>query len=318
MSDPNQSKAILAGPMLDRHVGPADPAPLPPYFPPSTRIVGKDIAAKALLCVMGGSGAGKTHLGRQLLQAPDVGPDEVLFLTREDVTSIYGDRAHVTAVERFTEGQPNADGTEPRAVEVAKSLLAAQRAGRRMPKVIFTDSISGLALGQQQYFRENPIMQWNEKAQKEVHNKFAEFGEMGTGMVDLLLLLGQLQTINVVLCTTWTNPTKPGAQPELAVEGNIIPKFITQMTTCTLFLDKAQRTFPMAKAKEAQAKGTLYQPHRIVLPFTDTDESVTVIDRTLFSQGGGEVIAKGHHSLATAEKADLPAVLRKMMGRERL
>jgi len=286
----------------------AKAAPLAPYFPKSTRIVGTDIAQKALIAIFGPSGEGKSHLGRQLLQSPDYGPDEILFLVNEDVTSIYGDGARVIMLPNevrstFEEGQA-----------VVRDLLAQSKAGRRLPKVVVTDSITGFALGTQSYFRAHPIEQIN-KAGEMARNKFAEFGELGTGMIDYLLLLGQLPCINVVFVTTYENPTKPGSQPEIACEGQMIPKFITQMTTTSLYLRRHSLAFPREAVEAAQVKGTLEQPHRIVCPWQPADKTVTVIDRFLYNQGGGEVITKGHHCLAVMEKADLPAVLRKMMGK---
>jgi len=281
---------------------------LAPYYPKGTRTTGTDFDPKALLAIFGISGAGKSHLGRQLLESPDYGPEEVLFLVNEDVSSIYGAGAHILPV-------PNeAHSSFEEAQTIVRDMIAMSRAGRRLPKVVVTDSITGFAMGTQSYFRQNPIEQIN-KAGELARNKFAEFGELGTGMIDYLLLLAQLPCINVCFVTTYENPTKPGSQPEIACEGQMIPKFITQMTTTSLYLRKFEVNYPREAIELAAANGTLEQPHRIVCPWKATDANVSVIERFLYSQGGGEVIAKGHRMLGVREKADLPAVLRKITGK---
>jgi hypothetical protein len=270
------------------------------YFPKGTQKVGTDIAMRAQVVIYGPSGSGKTHLGRQLLLAPDFGPEEVLFLVREDVTSIYGADAHTIMVDKMDDAKG-----------VVQDLLAAADCGERLPKVLFTDSVSGLCHGTQAHYREKPIEEWNEKRQMLVRNKFAEFGELGTQTIDFMLLAGKLPMLKIMLCTTWEPKNGP---PELAVEGQMVPKFLTQMATAALYIKQSALFVPRANAEEAKKKGTLEQSHRIVVPWTDQDEQVTIIDRHLYSQAAGEVITKGHHSLAVKEKADLPAILRKMVG----
>jgi hypothetical protein len=276
-----------------------------PYFLPASKRVGKDIDPNALIVEYGDSGAGKSHTGSQLLAAPDFGPDEVQFIASEDVTSIYGEGARVVQVDRFDT-----------AVEQVRLMLAAKQKGARMPKVTFIDSISGLAHGTQAYYREHPITVFNEKTNEYVRNKFAEFGEVGTGMLDLMLLLAQLPGIKVALCTTFTDPVKAGAVPELAVEGKMIPKFLTQLSTCALFLKEETNVVARQDVEAAAASGTLLAPHRIVPTYKPTDPVVKIIERYFYSQGGGEVKAKGHRNLAVRERADLPAIIRKIMGKK--
>lgn len=275
-----------------------------PYFPASARKVGDGAPPDALLAIYGPGGSGKSHLLKQMLAAEGYGPDECFFIVSEDVTSIYGPGARYAVVDDYKG-----------AVEIAKDLLTQARAGRRLPKLIGVDSASGLALGTQAYYREHPVMVYNEKTREYVPNKFEGFAQVGNGFLDLMLLLQKIPGTKVVLCTTFENPTKPGAPPEFAVEGNMIPKFFVQMTTAALYLRKVAFEVGREEAEKANEAGTLLQPHRIVVPWKPEQATVQIIDRFLHSEGGGEVICKGHHALGVKEKANLPEIVRKIVGK---
>ena len=283
-----------------------------PYFPPQTKIVGATGGAKVLLHVTGRSGAGKTHLGHQLLHDPDLGPDRILFLMAEDGSATYGEGAHVVQVETFFEAQAR-----------IKELIHAARSGKVLPPVLFIDSITGLADGQQQMRRREPLTEWSDKRNAYVENKQAQFGELGTSFIDTVIdARNKLPMDVMMMSTTWTpkaTPKNPNPLPEYAVEGNMIPKHITRLSTCTLFLQPEANEYAWPLVKQLLDSGTLRQPHRFIdeLPDPDkaTDETkVMIVSRFFYTQDTGEVLTKGHRNLKMKERAHLPDVLRKIKG----
>lgn len=282
------------------------------YFPPQTKIVGATGNAKVLLHITGRSGAGKTHLGYQLLQDPEYGPDRILFLMAEDGTSTYGEGAHVIQAETFFEAQAR-----------IKELIDAARSGKALPPLLFVDSITGLADGQQQMRRREPLTEWSEKRNSYVENKQAQFGELGTAFIDTVIDARNKLPMDVIMTsTTWTpkaNPKNPNPLPEYAVEGNMIPKHITRLSTCTLYLQPEAKGYPWPLVKSLIESNSLRQPHRFIDELPDAEKAmdeteVLIVSRFFYTQDTGEVLTKGHRNLKMKERAILPDVLRKIKG----
>lgn len=270
------------------------------YYPAGTQVIGVNRFGKALIGIAGESGSGKSHLGRQLLQDPDYGPDEVCFLMAEDSTATYGtDNIHVRPATTFAQ-----------AMEVANDLARATAAGRRLPKVVFVDSLSGMADYQRQSYKDKPIMGWSDKKNEYVEDKRAEFGDMGYSGMDLVIRLRDSVAADVVV--TMTTSEMFSAAPELAIEGKLLPKNITRLTSVCLYLKPLIADFDPATTKPTP------RPHRQIVHGMDTNgrEFHKVINRYFFTQNAGEVKAKGHFALDYQEPAYLPDILRKIHGRE--
>lgn len=278
---------------------PSNPNPI--YFPAGTQVIGVNRFGKALSVILGVSGVGKSHLCKQLLEDADYGKDEVAILMAEDATATYGhDNIHVRQCFNFNT-----------AMDVANDLARATTQGKRLPKVVFVDSISGMADYQRQLYKDQPKMTWSDKAGGQVEDKRAEFGELGyTGMDVLIRLRDSVAADVVVLCTTHEGAFN--ATPELAIEGKLIPKNITRLSSMTFYM----------KAFETPWNGTdevAPAPHRTIVPPNPAiQQAGKVINRYFLTMNTGEVMAKGHHSLAYQERAILPDVLRKIHGKSSL
>lgn len=272
------------------------------WRPEQTRTVGPEQKKKASIVVYSRSGGGKTHLAYQLLRDPDFGPDEVLILMREDGTSTYGEGANIIPVENLFDAKQR-----------VSELAAAIKDGKRLPRVLFLDSLSGLIDGYQAYRRDEPLEEWSEKRQAIIQNKQAEFGELGRLTMELMIALrDDLPGVDVITAMTTWSPG-PGIPPELAVEGKMVPKHLTRLTNHALYLVPEAKLYPRSVIESELKAGSLYQPHRIVDEIRSGDDSdVMVISRFFYTQDTGEVLAKGHRNLRLKEKANLPDVLRKI------
>lgn len=267
------------------------------YYPAGTQIIGVNRFGKVLIGIAGESGAGKSHLGNQLLRDPDYGPDEVLFLMAEDSTATYDmDKINVRPVKTFGA-----------AMEVANDLARATAAGKRLPKVIFTDSLSGMADYQRQSYKEKPIMAWSDKKNEYVEDKRAQFGDMGYSGMDLVVRLRDDVAADVIVLMT---TDESYGTVEMAIEGKLLPKNITRLTSVMLYLK------PMINDVDPSVPVTP-RPHRQIVSGTDPAGRPfnRVINRYFFTQNAGEVKAKGHHALDYQEPAYLPDILRKIHGK---
>lgn len=275
-----------------------------PWFPAGAKPVVASDLHKLIMVVYGASGAGKSHLGHQLINDPAFGPNEVLFAASEEAASIYGSGAMVLPAPDLKSQQA-----------VADSLVAAAAGGKRLPKVLFVDSISSSAMATIRYHKQNPTESWNDKLQKMTINRYEPFGEVGSQTIELFHTYVGLPMIVIALCTTYENPKK-GGQVELAVEGEMIPKFLTPLSTCALYLKQEAKEFPKEKIDEFERQGVLNAPHRMIARgvVAADENAVAVINRFFYSQSVGEVLAKGHRNLAVREAAYLPDVLRKILG----
>jgi len=295
--------------IVDVKVDPAysDPPSTPAvWFPKTIKVVGKDVPIRNVIVVCGGSGSGKTHLGHQLLQDPDYGPNEVYFLMKEDGTSTYGLGARFDAVSTFQ------DATDKIAI-----LLEAAKNGHRLPKILFMDSLSGYADGTQEYYYHKPIETFSENKNMMVRDKRAEFGELGAQFLQMMRKAGNPELPMTVIAnmTTYKDPKKVGSKPELAVEGNMVPKHLSRVSTVTLYLQPEARVLTIAQLNEFARAGKLHAPHRLIDeydPKGDPEEEVTIINRFFYTQDTGEVLAKGHRNLKLKEPANLPDILRRI------
>lgn len=287
-----------------------EPAPDAVWFPKTVKVVGTDVPIRNVIIVCGASGSGKTHLGHQLMQDPDYGPEEVYFLMKEDGTSTYGLEARFDTVNTFQ------DATDRIAV-----MLEAAKQGHRLPKILFMDSISGLADGTQEYYYHKPIESFSENKNMMVRDKRAEFGELGAQFLQMMRKAGNPDLPMTVIAnmTTYKDPKKLGSKPELAVEGNMVPKHLSRVSTVTLFLQPEARVLTVAQVNEFAKAGTLVAPHRFIGeydPKGDPEAEVTIINRFFYTQDTGEVLAKGHRNLKLKEPANLPDILRRINFRQ--
>lgn len=269
------------------------------YYPSGTEVLGINRFGKALLGVMGASGSGKSHLGNQLLRDPEYGKDEVLFMMAEDATATYDmEGIRLRQVRTFDS-----------AMEVANDLARATVAGKRLPKVIFVDSLSGMADYQRQSYKENS----NFKTAAGERDKRAEFGDLGYSAIDLVIRLRDAVAADVVVLAT-TFEGVFNAAPEIAIEGRLVPKNITRLTSLMLYLKAFSDDYDPAQITPKP------KPHRQIVSGQDANgkQFHKVINRYFFTQNVGEVIAKGHHALAFQEPAYLPDILRRVHGKQPL
>ena len=285
---------------------PSSDTPTPELFLPSGLMLGGASSVKALINIVGTSGVGKSHLGRQLLLDPDYGPDEVLFLMHEDATATYGPEAkHIKKATTFDS-----------AIKVLEELALASKAGRRLPKILFYDSLTGGTDYFQADKEENPNLvpkKIDGKLTGEmVRDKLSEYGDMGRAAQRCYLLLRDRINMDViVLITSYEDRTSP--IPEIACEGRVIPKNITRWSSCTLYMkSEFGKDDPAAVAEFVKASGIA--PHRTYGRGPAGELDGTFISRFFVTQNTGEITAKGHRNLNIKERAVLPDVLRKIHG----
>lgn len=255
----------------------------PTFFPDGSAVVGETILEHASIIIYGRSGVGKSNLGRQLVMDAGFGPQSVYFLMAEDNTALYGKGARVQRVKVLSDVNYQID-----------ALVAAHRAGKRLPKVVFFDSISGL-------------MDYARQEGRKTTDVRAAFGDMGYGVIDVMIRLRDEVPVDTVSIVT-TYEHDPNLPPELSVEGRLVPKNLTRLSNIALYM-KAHQV-------EYDPKATSVQPaaHRTIV-VDDSGQAVgRVINRYFYTQDAGEIMAKGHHTLAFRERAILPTILRKIHG----
>lgn len=260
------------------------------YYPSGTEIIGVDRKQKATLVILGRSGCGKSHLGRQLLLDPDYGKEEVLFLMAEDSTQTYGvEGIHTRRVETFMQ-----------ALEVAEELARATAAGKRLPKVIFVDSFSGMGDYTRQKVRKSDDVRGG-------------FGDLGYGGMDVALTLRDKVNADIVILVT----TYEGAfntTPEIAVEGKLLPKNITRLSGSTFYMKAIPVSFDPKEVKPLPASHRTIATGEDGKLYIDEKGMGRVINRYFFTVDSGEVMAKAHRTVNFQERAILPDVLRKIHG----
>lgn len=264
------------------------------WFPPGTQVLGEDREGHVLIVIYARSGVGKSHLVRQLLLDEEYGINEVLVLMSEDATTTYNvTGAHVKQVTSILEVD-----------EQVRNIINAANIKKRLPKVIVWDSLSGTMDYQRRHYKENQPFQ-TEGGKRDVR---AEFGDLGYSTMDTLAAVRDfVRTDVIVMVTTYEDPYNP--RPEISVDGKLIPKHLTRLSTQSLYMKAERVTYDAAKQ---DAKPAL---HRTIGYDADTGKlSGEVINRFFITQDTGEVFAKGHHNLALKERAILPELLRKIHG----
>lgn len=263
------------------------------WYPNGTRVLGVDLADNTLINIAGESGVGKSRLGRQLWEDPDYGPDEVLIAMSE---------AHARTTYQLP-GRVIPWRSLNEVSEIVRGLRAAAKEGRRVPKVLFVDSLSGGGDQEMTGYNEDPIL-----SKGGARDKLAEYGRFGDDVRAFYTSISADLPCDVVVVMT----TKEGPKGvELCIPGNVVPANFTRWAAVTLYMKQHETLFDPAVDKPAP------RPHRSI----DIDETVSppvgrVINRYFYSRSVGEVKAKGHDNLRGVEPAYLPAILRKIHGKE--
>jgi hypothetical protein len=268
---------------------------------------------KALINIIGVSGVGKSFLVSQALDDPDYGPDEVAVLMHEDATAAYGPKMKPDHVLRAT--------TPDEADQIIDKLIAGAEAGRRIPKLFFWDSPTGMT----DYFQSDKEVNPNMTQVKVkgvatgewVRDKRSEYGDMGRwGQRLWIKLRDRIPADVIALITSYEDKYSP--LPEIACEGKIIPKNLTRWSSCTLYMKAIAGEVDMDKEadrkeleEEVAAGG---KPHRSYGRNMAGQLTGEFISRYFIAQNTGEIIAKGHRALSMQERAILPDVLRKIRG----
>lgn len=280
---------------------------LPAQPSPATRPV------KVLMNVIGVSGVGKSYLCAQALSDPDYGPDEVASLMHEDATASYGPLMKPAHVLRAT--------TPDRADKIVDQMIEAHLQGKRLPKLLFWDSLTGMT----DYFQTDKEVNPNMTAVRVdgkptgewARDKRSEYGDMGRWAQRLYLKLrDQLPMDVVVLITSYEDNYAP--RPEIACEGKVIPKNITRWSSCTLYMKATPDKIDMDKVEdvreleaEVAAGGKAHRSYGRTAAGVLNGE---FISRYFVAQNTGEIMAKGHRNLGMTERAILCDVLRKIRG----
>jgi hypothetical protein len=268
---------------------------------------------KALVNVIGVSGVGKSYLLAQALDDPDYGPDEVMALMHEDATASYGPKMRPDHILRAR--------TPAEADRIIDRLIVGAREGRRIPKLLGWDSLTGMTDYFQSDKEDNPNMvpvKVDGKATGEwSRDKRSEYGDMGRwGQRLYLKLRDQLPCDVLVMVTSYETDFSP--IPEIACEGRVIPKNLTRWSSCTLYMKATPGKIDMDNPEdrkdleaEVAAGG---KPHRSYGRDALGHLNGKFITRYFIAQNTGEIMAKGHRNLAMQEKAILPDILRKIRG----
>ena len=270
------------------------------WVPP---VAARPSLVKALVNIIGVSGVGKSFLMSQLLDDVDYGPEEVFALMHEDATAAYGPKMLPSRIGSAT--------TPDKAEAIIDQMSEAHRQGKRLPKVLVWDSVTGMTDYFQTDKEVNPNMVWNEDKKDFVRDKRSEYGDMGRWAQRLYIKMrDRIPCDVVVLITSYEDKYSP--KPEIACEGKVIPKNITRWSSCTLYMKAVEGK---ADPKEvAQEIATCNKPYRSYGYDANGELTGTFISRYFVAQNTGEIQAKGHRNLGLTERAILPDVLRKIRG----
>jgi len=270
------------------------------WVPP---VAARPSLVKALVNIIGVSGVGKSFLMSQLLDDPDYGPEEVFALMHEDATAAYGPKMLPSRIGQAT--------TPDEADKIVNQLIWAHKHGKRLPKVILWDSVTGMTDYFQTDKEVNPNMVWNKETSDFVRDKRSEYGDMGRWAQRLYIKLrDQIPSDVICLITSYEDRFSP--MPEIACEGKIIPKNITRWSSCTLYMKAVEGKASPEEVAQEIATGP--KPYRSYGYDAAGALTGTFISRFFVAQNTGEIQAKGHRNLGLTERAILPDVLRKLRG----
>jgi len=274
------------------------------WYPENSQVIGTDTQEYLLMNIIGVSGVGKSHLVNQCVKA--FGVEEVYVMMAENAKTTYAAPGlHIDEIRGIWDARQRVE-----------ALAKASDLGKRLPKLVFLDSLSGMLDYQRQGYETNPLLTENGG-----RDKRAEFGEMGNGTIDLYInARDRIKAVVIFLVTTHEGTFN--AAPEIAVEGRMVPKNMTRLSNITLYMKAEEiqlstlfgaEDWPAEMKRRLEDK-TAFAPHRTI-GFDDSGKpDGSMINRFFITQDTGQVMAKGHHKLNLREKADLPAVLRKIYG----
>lgn len=279
------------------------------YFPSRAQSMSKILASPGLIIVYGRSGAGKSHGGYQLLRDPMFGAKNVLFVMIENSISTYDP-------PNPDEAQGIVCGNLRETYDVALDLGKAAKAGKRIPPVVFVDSLSrAVAKEQERYDSQQTAALTGESllSQKGNRDTLAEYGDMGRAA--LRTVTRYRDSVPAFIIINMTTHEPKGEAPELAVEGKLIPKLLTAESNIALHIRSQGITFD----KDKGPQGLETMPHVLLGKGVSTGQfDGSGIARFYRTQDDGEVFCKGHHALNLVERAYLPDILRKISGQKPL
>lgn len=279
------------------------------WRPEDALTLGLNVADTVTIGIIGAGGAGKSHLGHQLLTHPDYGPEEVFFLMAEKSLTSYGvSGLHGVWAHSFASAQSRIE-----------QFINAARGGKTLPKVMFVDSLSDIAAFEMQGFADDPIL--GEKSGK--RDKISEYGALGERGDRFMLWARNKLPMDVIMVMR----TSEGAfvdKPELAIAGKVIAKNFVGRTDVCLHLKQQQVQVEASMLKEVNGevwyKDGANPSVRIDAPnvkFNRNEKGELdglMVRRMFYAVNSGEVQAKEHKALQMIEPANLPAVLRKIHG----
>lgn len=285
------------------------------WLPPGAKH-GIDIPANSTEILLSEAGLGKTDCIRQLCFDPWLQDEGILILVSDgNALGTIGNDALARDGVYVQE-----TGTFAEVRKVAMDLEEARLRGERIPGTIAYDGLFGSSHKTRQYFEARPIMvekrdRTGNPTGEMVQNTQKEFRDKGYGGVDAIVDLrdrAHPRTL-VATATIWASNWNP--IPELAVEGNIIPKNLTGLSTAAVYIQKEELTFDPAKDTSVVAVAKEGRPW---LKFDrDIDGNLTgkCVKRFFLTEGGGEVKTKPHRVLNFREDKDLPNVIRRIHGK---
>lgn len=261
------------------------------WYPNGTKRVGVDVAKRVLINIIAEAGVGKSHLVAQLAADPDYGPDEILVFMTEDATATYDAPVNIVRVEGFDQ-----------VAETLDQVIAAHKEGRRVPKVVIWDSVSGSGDWQMEGYSRSPIT-----SRGGARDKIAEYGDLlEQARIMFLNIRDRLPCDVVNMITCWTNPKT--SKVELCIPGAAVPANLTRWSGVTLHMKAEEIKYDPAVDKPKPAA------HRTI-GCDETGKPLGVlINRYFYTMNSGEIQAKGHHNLALRERAILPDILRRIHG----
>jgi hypothetical protein len=276
---------------------------------------GADIPANSTGILLSEPGDGKTDCIRQLCFDPWLQSEGILILVSDG--NALGTIGNDALARDGVYVQETGTFVEVRAV--ALEIEKARLAGERVPGTIAYDGLFGSSHKTRQFFDGNPIM--TEKKDRSgnltgemVQNTQREFRDKGYGGVDAIVDLRDRAHPRTLIATAtiWTSNWNP--IPELAVEGNIIPKNLTGLSTFAFYIKREEMTFdPLVNAPTPEEES------RPWLKFDrDSNGKLTgkCVRRFFLTEGGGEVKTKPHRVANFRENKDLPNMIRRVHGKE--
>lgn len=279
------------------------------YFPSRAMPANKVLASPGLIIVYGRAGSGKSHGGYQLLRDARFGPSEVLFAMVENALATYNPPEPAKTQVVPCSGVRDV-------YDLAIDLGKAAKAGKRIPKVVFVDSINGATDKEQERYdaqQTGALTGESLLTNKGERDTWSEFGDMGKSVIRTLIRLREVVPAFVIVNVTTHEPKGEGA--EIAVDGKMIPKHLTRESNVALHIKAQRLAFDAAKGPGGYEK----MPHVVLGKGVATGEyDGTGIARFYQTQDDGEVFAKGHHALNLIERAYLPDILAKISGQKPL